>query len=101
MQRAVNGQVISSTFDEPQTRHVQVAKMVIEKAKRLVEYSYNVVILLDSMTRLARAHNNVIPHSGKIFFVENKEPKPRKEILKNWNKTTFLKEEKQVSGGNK
>ena len=67
MQRAVKGEVISSTFDEPQTRHVQVANMVIEKAKRLVEYKHDVVILLDSMTRLARAHNNVIPHSGKIL----------------------------------
>ena len=67
MQRAVRGEVISSTFDEPQTRHLQVAKMVIEKAKRLVEYGKNVVILLDSMTRLARARNNVIPHSGKIL----------------------------------
>lgn len=67
MQRAVKGEVISSTFDEPQTRHVQVAKMVIEKAKRLVEHGHDVVILLDSITRLARAHNNVIPHSGKIL----------------------------------
>jgi len=67
MQRAVRGEVISSTFDEPQTRHVQVAKMVIEKAKRLVEHKHDVVILLDSMTRLARAHNNLVPHSGKIL----------------------------------
>lgn len=67
MQRAVRGEVISSTFDEPQTRHVQVAKMVIEKAKRLVEHGQHVVILLDSMTRLARAHNNLVPHSGKIL----------------------------------
>jgi len=67
MQRAVRGEVISSTFDEPQTRHVQVAKMVIEKAKRLVEHNQDVVILLDSMTRLARAHNNLVPHSGKIL----------------------------------
>jgi len=67
MQRAVRGEVISSTFDEPQTRHVQVAKMVIEKAKRLVEHGHDVVILLDSMTRLARAHNNLVPHSGKIL----------------------------------
>ena len=67
MQRAVNGMVISSTFDEPQNRHVQVAKMVIEKAKRLVEHEQDVVILLDSMTRLARAHNNLMPHSGKIL----------------------------------
>lgn len=67
MQRAVKGEVISSTFDEPQNRHVQVAKMVIEKAKRLVEHNLDVVILLDSMTRLARAHNNLIPHSGKIL----------------------------------
>ena len=67
MQRAVKGEVISSTFDEPQNRHVQVANMVIEKCKRLVEYGHNVVILLDSITRLARAYNNIIPHSGKIL----------------------------------
>jgi len=67
MQRSVNGEVISSTFDEPPTRHVQVADMVIEKAKRLVEHGRNVVILLDSITRLARAHNVVVPHSGKIL----------------------------------
>ena len=67
MQRAVKGEVISSTFDEPQSRHVQVAKMVIEKAKRLVEHKQDVVVLLDSMTRLARAHNNLVPHSGKIL----------------------------------
>ena len=67
MERAVRGEVISSTFDEPQQRHVQVADMVIEKAKRLVECGNDVVILLDSITRLARAHNNVIPHSGKIL----------------------------------
>ena len=67
MQRAVKGEVISSTFDEPQNRHVQVANMVIEKAKRLVEHGRNVVILLDSITRLARAYNNIIPHSGKIL----------------------------------
>ena len=67
MERAVRGEVISSTFDEPQQRHVQVADMVIEKAKRLVECGNDVVVLLDSITRLARAHNNVIPHSGKIL----------------------------------
>ena len=67
MQRAVKCEVISSTFDEPQTRHLQVANMVIEKAKRLVEHNQDVVVLLDSMTRLVRAHNNVIPHSGKIL----------------------------------
>jgi transcription termination factor Rho len=67
MQRSVKGEVISSTFDEPATRHVQVADMVIEKARRLVEYGKDVVILLDSITRLARAHNTVIPHSGKIL----------------------------------
>ena len=67
MQRAVKGEVISSTFDEPQNRHVQVANMVIEKGKRLVEYGHDVVILLDSITRLARAYNNIIPHSGKIL----------------------------------
>ncbi len=67
MQRSVNGEVISSTFDEPPDRHVQVADMVIEKAKRLVEHKKDVVILLDSITRLARAHNTVVPHSGKIL----------------------------------
>jgi transcription termination factor Rho len=67
MERNVKGEVISSTFDEPATRHVQVADMVIEKARRLVEYKRDVVILLDSITRLARAHNTVIPHSGRIL----------------------------------
>src|SRR5690348_11773040 len=67
MARSVNGEVISSTFDEPAERHVQVAEMVIEKAKRLVEHGRDVVILLDSITRLARAHNAVVPHSGKIL----------------------------------
>ena len=67
MLRSVNGEVISSTFDEPAERHVQVAEMVIEKAKRLVEHGRDVVILLDSITRLARAHNAVVPHSGKIL----------------------------------
>jgi len=67
MQRTVRGEVISSTFDEPATRHVQVAEMVIEKAKRLVEHGYDVVILLDSITRLARAYNTVVPPSGKIL----------------------------------
>lgn len=67
MERSVRGEVISSTFDEPADRHVQVADMVIEKAKRLVEHGRDVVILLDSLTRLARAHNTVVPHSGKIL----------------------------------
>jgi len=67
MQRTVKAEVISSTFDEPATRHVQVADMVINKAKRLVEHNRDVVILLDSITRLARAHNTVVPHSGKIL----------------------------------
>jgi transcription termination factor Rho len=67
MQRSVNGEVISSTFDEPASRHVQVADMVIEKAKRLTEHKRDVVILLDSITRLARAHNAVVPPSGKIL----------------------------------
>jgi len=67
MQRSVKGEVISSTFDEPATRHVQVAEMVIEKAKRLVEHKRDVVILLDSITRLARAYNTVVPPSGKIL----------------------------------
>ena len=67
MQRSVAGEVISSTFDEPATRHVQVAEMVIEKAKRLVEHRKDVVILLDSITRLARAYNTVVPPSGKVL----------------------------------
>lgn len=67
MQRSVNGEVISSTFDEPAARHVQVAEMVIEKAKRLVEHGRDVVILLDSITRLGRAYNTVVPSSGKVL----------------------------------
>ncbi len=67
MERTVKGEVISSTFDEPATRHVQVADMVLEKAKRLVEHKKDVVILLDSITRLARAHNTVVPPSGKVL----------------------------------
>ncbi len=67
MQRSVNGEVISSTFDEPASRHVQVAEMVIEKAKRLIEHKRDVVILLDSITRLARAYNTVVPPSGKVL----------------------------------
>jgi transcription termination factor Rho len=67
MIRSVKAEVISSTFDEPAERHVQVAEMVLEKSKRLVEYNHDVVILLDSITRLARAHNVVVPHSGKIL----------------------------------
>ena len=67
MQRSVKGEVVSSTFDEPATRHVQVAEMVIEKARRLVEHKRDVVILLDSITRLARAYNTVLPPSGKIL----------------------------------
>jgi len=67
MQRSVKAEVVSSTFDEPAERHVQVADMVLEKSKRLTEYGQDVVILLDSITRLARAHNAVVPHSGKIL----------------------------------
>ena len=67
MSRNVKGEVISSTFDEPPTRHIQVAEMVLEKAKRLVEHKHDVVILLDSITRLARAYNTVVPPSGKIL----------------------------------
>lgn len=67
MQRTVRGEVVASTFDEPPARHVQVAEMVIEKAKRLVEHKHDVVILLDSITRLARAYNTVIPSSGKVL----------------------------------
>jgi len=67
MQQSVKGEVISSTFDEPPERHIQVAEMVLEKAKRLVEYKRDVIILLDSITRLARAYNAVMPHSGKIL----------------------------------
>lgn len=67
MERSVKGEVVSSTFDEPATRHVQVAEMVIEKAKRLIEHKRDVVILLDSITRLARAYNTVVPSSGKVL----------------------------------
>jgi transcription termination factor Rho len=67
MQRSVKGEVIASTFDEPAARHVHVAEMVIERAKRLVELKKDVVILLDSITRLARAYNNVVPSSGKVL----------------------------------
>ena len=67
MQRSVNGEVVASTFDEPASRHVQVTEMVLEKAKRLVEYKRDVVILLDSITRLARAYNTVVPSSGKVL----------------------------------
>ena len=67
MERSVRGEVISSTFDEPASRHVQVAEMVIERAKRLTEHKKDVVILLDSITRLARAYNTVIPASGKVL----------------------------------
>ncbi|MCH9025171.1 MAG: transcription termination factor Rho [candidate division Zixibacteria bacterium] len=67
MRRMVRGEVVSSTFDEPADRHVQVANMVLEKSKRLTEHGHDVVILLDSITRLARAHNSVVPHSGKIL----------------------------------
>ena len=67
MQRTVKGEMVSSTFDEPPARHVQVAEMVIEKAKRLVEHKRDVVILLDSITRLARAYNTVVPPSGKVL----------------------------------
>ncbi len=67
MQRSVKGEVVSSTFDEPATRHVQVAEMVIQKAKRLVEHKRDVLILLDSITRLARAYNTVVPSSGKVL----------------------------------
>jgi transcription termination factor Rho len=67
MQRTVRGEVVSSTFDEPAARHVQVAEMVIEKAKRLVEHGRDVVILLDSITRLGRAYNTVVPSSGKVL----------------------------------
>ena len=67
MERTVKGEVISSTFDEPATRHVQVAEIVIEKAKRLVEHKRDVVILLDSITRLARAYNAIVPPSGKVL----------------------------------
>jgi transcription termination factor Rho len=67
MQRSVKGEVVASTFDEPAVRHVQVAEMVIEKAKRLVEMKRDVIILLDSITRLARAYNTVVPSSGKVL----------------------------------
>ena len=67
MQRSVKGEVVSSTFDEPAGRHVQVAEMVLEKARRLVEHRKDVIILLDSITRLARAYNSIVPPSGKIL----------------------------------
>ena len=67
MQRSVDGEVVSSTFDEPASRHVQVSEMVMEKAKRLVEHGRDVVILLDSITRLGRAFNTVVPSSGKVL----------------------------------
>jgi transcription termination factor Rho len=67
MQRSVRGEVVASTFDEPAVRHVQVAEMVIEKSKRLVEMKRDVIILLDSITRLARAYNTVVPSSGKVL----------------------------------
>ena len=67
MQRSVRGEVVASTFDEPPSRHVQVAEMVLERAKRLVEHKKDVIILLDSITRLARAYNTVIPSSGKVL----------------------------------
>ena len=67
MKRSVNAEVVSSTFDEPADRHVQVADMILEKSKRLIEHGHDVAILLDSITRLARAHNAVVPHSGKIL----------------------------------
>ena len=67
MQRHVKGEVISSTFDEPPERHIQVSEIVLEKARRLVEHGKDVVILLDSITRLARAYNSVVPHSGKVL----------------------------------
>ena len=81
MQRSVKGEVIASTFDEPAERHVQIAEIVIEKAKRLVEHKRDVVILLDSITRLARAYNTVVPHSGKILsggVVSNALHKPKR-----------------------
>ena len=67
MDRSVDAEVIGSTFDEPASRHIQIAEMVIEKAKRMVEYGRDVVVLLDSITRLARAYNTEVPHSGKIL----------------------------------
>ena len=90
MERSVKAEVISSTFDEPAERHVQVADMVIEKAKRLVEAKEDVVILLDSITRLARAHNIVVPHSEEFFpvvliqmhFINQKDFLVLQEILK-------------------
>jgi transcription termination factor Rho len=67
MQRSVKGEVVSSTFDEPPERHVTVAEIIIEKAKRLVEHKRDVVILLDSITRLGRAYNTIVPSSGKVL----------------------------------
>ncbi len=78
MQRSVKGEVVASTFDEPASRHVQVAEMVIEKAKRLVEHKKDVVILLDSLTRLARAYNTVVPASGKVLTGGVRRQRPAK-----------------------
>ena len=90
MVRTVRGEVISSTFDEPAARHVQVAEMVIERAKRLVEHKKDVVILLDSITRLARAYNTVVPSSGKVLtglvkrIVDGVEPFAAGESWNSW-----------------
>ena len=84
MQRSVRGEVVSSTFDEPASRHVQIAEMVIDKAKRLVEHKRDVVILLDSITRLARAYNTIAPPSGKVLSggVDSKRPPAPEAILR-------------------
>jgi transcription termination factor Rho len=82
MQRSVKAEVVSSTFDEPAQRHIQVAEMVIEKAKRLVEHKRDVVILLDSITRLARAYNTVVPPSGKILSGGFQRPSPAKTVFR-------------------
>ena len=90
MQRAVKGEVISSTFDEPASRHVQVAEMVIEKAKRLVEHKRDVVILLDSITRLARAYNTVVPSSASSVGTRSLEPGSTRNCLPPVRKTAYI-----------
>lgn len=89
MQRTVRGEVVASTFDEPPARHVQVAEMVIEKAKRLVEHKKDVVILLDSITRLARAYNTIVPSSGKVLTGGGGCPRPRAPQALLWRRSEY------------
>ncbi len=99
MARSVRGEVVASTFDEPATRHVQVAEMVIEKAKRLVEHKRDVVILLDSITRLARAYNTVIPTSGKVLtggVDANALQRPKRFFAQKWMKLSMKSSRERV-----